>query len=206
MKKIFNLALTIFLAQLLISCGNFNNDKEENLSLESDFDEVKINNEYKIMIPDYMSETTSLNDEASLQFQNIFKEAYIIVIDESKEEFISIFKELDSYNSDSSAVKNYRDVQLQSLHQGINITKQSAPESTKIGGLDAEVVEIEGNVTGVNYKIYYYITFLEGKEKMYMAMAWTLDDRKKKYKPTFKQAVQSFRLLKEQGIVRGTNL
>ncbi|MDN5203688.1 hypothetical protein QQ008_20025 [Fulvivirgaceae bacterium BMA10] len=195
MKNTPKLILIICIGQLLVSCFDFNNNKDENLSIDKDFVPIKINNEYGIKIPSYMKKTNDLNDEASLQFQNVFKEAYIVIIDESKKEFVDTFKEIGEYNDSISVAKNYRDIQLQFLHEGIDISMQSEPKSKRIHGLDAELVEIDGRVDGIFYDISYFLTFIEGEEKVYMVMAWTLKKRKEKYKKTFEKAVGSFRLL-----------
>ncbi len=41
---------------------------------------------FRMNIPDYMVKTFDLNDAASLQYQNTQKEAYVIVIEDSKEQ------------------------------------------------------------------------------------------------------------------------
>jgi hypothetical protein len=195
MKNTFKLILIIFTGQLLTSCSDLDKDKQENLSIESDFMPIEINDEYKISVPKYMKKANGLNDEASLQYQNIYKETYVVIIDESKEELVSTFQELGEYNDSISVVKNYRDIQLQLLSENINISMKSDPKSAQINGLDAEFVEIDGQVEGVNFEIAYFLTFIEGKEKVYMVMVWTLKEKKEKYKITFEQIAKSFKLL-----------
>src|ERR1700746_3008317 len=51
---------------------------------ETVFTEVKVNNSYSILIPDYIQPCTDLHKDASLQYQNTEKEIYAIVIDEKK--------------------------------------------------------------------------------------------------------------------------
>ncbi len=59
-----------------------------------------------------MKQTNDLNEEASLQYNNLFKENYIIEIDESKEEFISAMDEAEINDPSYSVVENYRNIQL----------------------------------------------------------------------------------------------
>jgi len=39
------------------------------------------------------------------------------------------------------------------------------------------------------------LTFIDGGEKVYMVMGWTLKERKKEHKKTFKTIAESFRLI-----------
>jgi len=195
MKNLKKIALFVLLATMLNSCFDMN-QSEEGLSIEKDFNIVKINNEYKIGIPKYMKEAIDLNDDASLQYQNIFKETYIVIIDEPKDEFISVFEDLGEYDSTISAVKNYRDVQTRFINETLIVSSKSEPRSIKIDGLDAEMVELEGTMENIG--IFYNLTFVEGDENLYMIMAWTLKDRKDKYKETFEMAIKSFGLLNNE--------
>lgn len=196
MKHLPKLTLILFIGLLLTSCSDsLNNTIEEIVAIEDDFMPIEINDEYVINIPKHMKVANDLNDDAALQYQNIFKETYLIVIGESKEVFVSEFKELGEYNDSLSVVENYRDIQLQFLSEGMDINMQSEAKSLKINGLDAEMIEIDAQVEGIVYGISYFLTFIEGEENIYMIMAWTLEDKKEKYKPEFEKSMQSFQLL-----------
>jgi hypothetical protein len=187
------LLLCLFGAFLFVSCGNLLK-KEEKLD-EAELVSVKINDEYSVKIPDYMKKAESLNDEASLQYQNVFKETYVIVIDEPKQEFVDTFEQLGEYDSTKSPIENYQIVQMKNLVEGIDISKQTDPKNFKIHGLNAIHIQIDGSVEDVNDEIAYFLTFIEGKEKCYMMMAWTLKSRKEKYSNTFDTIAKSFRQL-----------
>lgn len=185
--------LILFIGLIQSAC-NLSNKKEE-LSLDKDFKFIKVNNDYGIHVPDYMKETKDLNNDASLQYANVFKETYVIVIDESKDEFIDTFTELEEYDTTISPVKNYRDVQLKMLIEGMDVKYKSDPMALSVNGLNAETVELDAQVEGIKYDIGYFITFIEGTENLYMIMEWTLQNRKEKYRTTFDQIARSFRLL-----------
>ncbi|MGB5818895.1 MAG: hypothetical protein WBG90_05375 [Saonia sp.] len=195
MKHLSKLALVFCYPLVFTSCLGLLKDKEENLSVAEDFNTIKVDDHYSIALPKYMKEAKDLNDDASLQYQNIFKEAYIVIIDEPKQDVIEIFKELEEWNDSKSVVENYRDIQLQFLAEGIAIDNQSESRSLKINGMDAEIVEIDGNAADVIYDIAYTLGFVEGKENVYMIMAWTLKDKRKKFKKTYDLAIRSFELL-----------
>lgn len=200
MKKNLALIFAIAIGPIFTSCinGDSGNPTSENVKEaqeEISFNPVSINNEYEVSVPDYMTPAKDLNAEASLQYQNIYKETYVIIIDESKEDFVNAFQELGEYDNSMSTIENYRKTQLLFLMEGINLKKQTKPKSLTINGLDAEYVELDGIPEGLDLDIAYFFTFIEGQDKLYMVMAWTLGDRKMKYKSMFEQLSQSFKLL-----------
>ena len=90
MKKIISSLIVVL---FLCSCDQFSNEPKV----------IPINNQYTLTVPSYMSKNESLHDEASLQYANLFKEFYVIVIDEPKTEFSSALIDnllTDSYNDD----------------------------------------------------------------------------------------------------------
>ncbi|PWL38544.1 hypothetical protein DKG77_09790 [Flagellimonas aquimarina] len=195
MKKLFAILLLTILGFSLTSCIDFKVKEKEGTSDIANFNQVEINDEYQVSLPKYMRKTSDLNDDASLQYQNVFKETYVIVIDESKDEFVEIFKDLDEYNDNYSIAENYRDVQLQLFAESMNIEKETTPVSLDINGLDAQMVEIDGKVEGIEDKICYFLSFIEGDKKVYMVMAWTMVSRKNTYRADFENITKSFALI-----------
>lgn len=192
---IFSLVLS------LAACGGMNKKDGDSTAAKaetgadmSSFQEANINNEYSMMLPDYLTKASNLNDDASLQYQNIFKETYIVVIDESKQEFIDTFKELGTYDDKKSPLVNYREAQINFFKEtATSMNPGSEPKPVKINGLDAEMMDFEAKVEGVESDIYYCVSFIEGKDKLYWVMAWTMPSSKDKYKPDFEAAMKSFR-------------
>lgn len=194
MRKTIQLTTSIFLVlTLMTSC-----DLDSLQTKKRGTSNIEINDTYGMKIPNYMDESFDLNDEASLQYENTIKETYVVVIDESKQEFVDVFIELEEYDESISVVQNYRDIQLEFLTEGIEILHQSKPKSIKIKGLNAEIVEIDGAVEGVEVDISYFLTFVEGRENLYMIMAWTLKDMKEKHRADLEKIGKSFYLLKKE--------
>jgi hypothetical protein len=152
---------------------------------------INVNDEYAVSVPEYMKEMKSLHDEASFQYANIFKETYIIVLDESKDEFISTFKEIEIYNDSLTPLENYSDFQIQSFKESINAINVKKLES-RIKKMPSEVYEFKGEVEGLD--IAYFVSFIEADTKMYMMMSWTMEGRYNKYKETFKLTHSTFKL------------
>lgn len=170
--------------------------------LDNDFDFVEVG-EYSTWVPDYMNSTTMLNDDASLQYQNLFKETYALVIDESKQEYIDIYRELDMYDESISALRNYTETQISFISEDVIVYNQTGPDAKQINGIDAEVVEITGKVGDVD--VTYLIGFLEGQEKMYMIMTWTLPERYDKYKSDLETIINEFKLNETGSTSEGTS-
>jgi hypothetical protein len=130
-----------------------------------------------------MTELKSLHDDASLQYANLFKETYIVFIDEGKEEFITTFKELEIYNDSLSPLGNYADFQLKSFKESIGALEIKIIESN-IKKLPSEFHQFNGLVEGID--IAYVVSFIEADKKMYIIMSWTMKNRYSRYKETFK--------------------
>ena len=191
--KLFTLICCIALTSCM---GAFDNDKEEVLDFEKDFEWVRVNNEYEIKLPDYMNETDYLNEDASLQYQNIFKETYIVVIDEPADDFEMTFRDIDMYDESLTLLQNYRDIQMQYFEEELEDYRKIDQHTISINGMDAEVVEADGSIDGVG--IAYTNVYVHGRNKIYMILAWTLKERRNKFKNTFDKAIKSFRLSKSR--------
>lgn len=151
--------------------------------------------DYMMDIPQHMKSTRELNDEASLQYQDPAAELYIIVIDESKSEFIKTFKEIGDYNDSFSVVSNYSRVQLNSMIEKLRVTEGPFIEKGRvIHGMDAEVDDFKAYAEGIDESIYYKFAFIEGDKNMYMVMTWTLASRKKTHLPEMNGMIYSFRM------------
>jgi hypothetical protein len=188
--------LTLGAALSLSSCF-LNPNKEEKKSGKVDLQIISINKEYSMGIPTYMTKASELHDEASLQYQNIFKETYVIVLDESKQEFIDTYTELSTYDTSRSVIANYADTQVQLTSSNVEVISKTDIKKVKINGLNAAITEIDAHVEGVKPAISYFFTYIEGEKNLYMIMAWTLQDKKETHRADFDQMVRTFRILKK---------
>ena len=82
-KKNFYFSFTFI---LLISCLN-----------KPGLKEVKVNDKYILSVPDYLTPCADLNQQASLQLQNLDEDFYLIVIDEEKPVTHKNLYSLESY-------------------------------------------------------------------------------------------------------------
>ncbi len=200
MRKIFIPAVAIIaLASFTISgCSSKPKTDEDRTTMQADesFQEVKINGLYSMKLPEYMTAGDDLNDEASLQYQNIYKEVYVIVIDEPKQDFIDVFMELGDYDSTKSACDNYADAQMESIEGNMEtVTSKSTMRKTKLNGNDARVVDVTGTQAGITDAMGFTVAFVEGKENLYMIMTWTFEKSKDKYQDDMDMMINSFKEL-----------
>ncbi|WP_421802504.1 hypothetical protein [Flagellimonas sp.] len=179
----------------ITSCIDSKNKKDDSSLGPETFYTVSINQDYKLSIPKFMTGTTGLNEEASLQYQSLLKEAYLLVIDEPKAGFEEVYRDLNQYDDDLSIMQNYRDARIKILSRTTEINRKTKPEFLKINGLDAETMELDANIEGVANEISYFLTFIEGDDRVYMIMAWTLKNKKIEHKKTFKTIAESFELV-----------
>src|SRR5688572_26412269 len=124
MKHTFTKISICALSVILSSCV-LNLFKDEKKEAKTELETVTVEGNYSMGVPKFMTQAKSLNDEASLQYQNIFKETYVIVIDENKQEFIDAYQELESYDSSTSVIANYADTQVQLTTSAMNVLTKS---------------------------------------------------------------------------------
>jgi hypothetical protein len=192
-------AIIALISFTISGCSSKPKTDEDRNALQPDdsFQEVKItgdNSTYSMRLPDYLTEGNDLNDEASLQYQNIYKEVYVIVIDEPKQDFIDVFMELGDYDSTKSACDNYTEAQMESIEGNMEaVTSKSTMRKMKINGNEARVVDVTGTQAGITDAMGFTVGFVEGKESLYMIMTWTFEKDKAKYQDDMDMMINSFK-------------
>ncbi len=176
MKKIIPLLIVVL---FFGSCNQFNNEPKV----------ITVDNKYTLTVPSYLSENKSLNEEASLQYANLFKELYVIVIDEVKSDFnLALTENLltDSYSPD---VDGYANLLLDNFALSIEDFSASSIDKTTINSMNARIATIEGSVDGID--VFYTLAAVEGKNNFYQLLTWTLGDKKEDYKNKMQGIVRS---------------
>jgi hypothetical protein len=191
MKKIFLLGFSFMVFNSCIELPEKSNNSSDSIS-GIDFKTISVEKLYQLDVPKYMKEMPSLHPEASLEYANIYKEAYVIVIHEDKEEFIDVFTEIDEYDTNLSVVENYKEVQKKLFAESIASIKTEDYELTNINGHNARQIKVFGKVDGLD--VSYVVAFIEGDENIYMIMNWTIDNRFKRFKDTFEYINSTFKI------------
>lgn len=151
---------------------------------------------YSVLIPEYMTATTELNAEAGTQFMNASREAYMIIIDEPKDEFIAAFKEAGEYVEEESVLSNYAVVQRGSFDGVIaKPTRNTDITYTNSNGLSIGQSILEGPSVEIPYGIHYHFAYVEGKSSLYFVVCWTLMDKIDENAPDFENIIATFKEL-----------
>lgn len=196
MKKLKEIFLCLGIVVLFTSCDLVGNkNKDEELS-SIDFNKININDQYSVLLPKYLKKTNDLNEDASLQYQNLARETYIIIIDESKEEFINSFKETEIYIDSLTPLENYSEYLNGYLYDALNSTSYDSGFTDRtINKWPAKIKTVQGEYYELDFEIIYWLAFIETDEKMYYIMCWTLPDRRMKYEKTFEKVINSFKTM-----------
>lgn len=192
MRKIFGilLLLTIFSCKdIARSIINNTSDKSDSL-LEKDFNKIKINDSFDISVPKYMKKMDNLNEDASLQYANLYKEAYVVVTVEDKNVFKKTFKSYKEYDTIKSLIDNYKEVRVKMFKEIMKVDKIEHYSLQDINGYNARQFKIEGTIDNVD--IFYLMAVVETDEDLYLVMNWTLLDRSKRFENTFETMTTSF--------------
>ena len=192
LKKV--IVSSVLMVMLFVSCNGIGESGPEVLT-EKDYRTQTVVGMYQIDLPKYMKKATDLNVDASLQYQNIFKETYIAIIDENKKEYVDVFKELEEYDDSKSVAANYREIQMDYFLEEMTVLRRMDPKQVTINSMDAEQVEFIGRVPDVDFDIFYLMTFIEGTDNVYMMMEWTLSEKENTYKDTFYHSASTFKEL-----------
>ena len=185
MKKWMYFALIV----LFVACKN---DSSKSSVDTSEFRSHVSNEHFKVLTPDFMKQGRGLNPDASLQLENREKETYLAVIEEAKSDVERNLKMSGVYNDDLSAVGNYLNVQLNGFTNGLTVVEKSDPKTLEINGMPAFQVELVAKPQSVSTEIFYLLTFLEGKERLYMCLQWTLAGKRAEFNEIFYAVAQSF--------------
>ena len=154
---------------------------------------MNVENRYTLDLPSFMSETTDLNTDASLEYQNMFRELYVIVIDEPKDEMHKAIIESELQDYYPMNIEGYSDLVLPAFKEGIVRMEQTEVIDTTINNMDAKLTTISGIVEGID--AYYCLGNYEGKDTYYQVITWTLGDRKNTHQEAMDRILHSLKEL-----------
>lgn len=164
----------------------------------TEFKTVRVKGKYDIQIPQSMTRTRDLNDEADLQYQNVFTNMYTIVLDEAIGPAAQNIKLEDYYNDTAGFAQNYLSFQLEYVEADLTGVTTNIYPTTKIHGLPAVSASVTGFFSDADEDLTYYLTVIEGRKNVFLVMSWTLGSSKEAHVPIFKKIAESFRLLKKK--------
>lgn len=131
---------------------------------------------YSIEIPNYMAKTYDLNDVASAQYKNTLKEAYTIVIEDSKDELKSLsMLFIDSKDFLENFIKDYQ----------IDAKDRTISEITEFKSNENQHAQVEMTWNDDAGKYYMLITSVETETHFFKILCWTLLEYKDKLRNDF---------------------
>jgi hypothetical protein len=155
---------------------------------------IEINNDFSLELPDFLSETDSLNPNASLQYQNLDKELFVIVIEEDRKEFTRKIIENNAEEVYPPNLKGYTDIINHSIGETITISARTEIEDLEIKGLPAKTFTIQGQTID-KIAVYYSFTVVKGTDNYYQIAQWTAKSHKALFESQMVEIAKSFKQL-----------
>lgn len=151
---------------------------------------ITVKDLYTIELSNSFEETKNLNEDASLQYQDIARQLFVIVIDEPKDSVISVLTKNKLCNTYPTGLKGYSNLIIAGINPSLSIDSIPVFNETIINGLTARQTSFEGK-SGEN-KIFWYLTFLEGKNSFYQVMVSTIAENHNILEKEMQQITNSF--------------
>ncbi|WMI68184.1 hypothetical protein [Mangrovimonas sp. YM274] len=153
-----------------------------------------VENKYSVLIPEYLTKTTGLNQYTDFEYENIKKDFYIIIMDESKDGF---YKSVERKKYDVTPnINGYYEVIKNHFKNETNLKEFKV--SDEIFELDKAEKKITFTMTGIdvtdNYPIYYRYSIIESKTRYYQIMSWTNQTNASKMIVDMNKIINSFRI------------
>jgi len=168
MSKLINYIFSTVLALLLISSCNY----------EEGFKEITVDNDYTVSIPHYLKKTDRLSPTGDFQYENKFRNFYVICVDEVK---------------NNESLENYTGKLLHTFEDRLDDYEVKKDTINNINGLPVKYYELKGSMTGKS--LYYILVTIEGPDKFYQLCIWTTNKKKDQHLADFSTIAGSFKLL-----------
>jgi len=183
MKKI----LLILISIVIISCSN---DSTELIWLTID------NNQYTIELDGDMNpmRKQDMNEDANLQYANLFREKYIMVISEGSYSMDNIWNNVDSLNAYGfDTTISPSEIWANLIIEGLSTNFQSEINVSEclINGASAKKAHVDGKFDGQDIS---WTSFLiKGQHDFFQICVWTTLDNKLEYLPQLEKMAQTFK-------------
>ncbi len=140
--------------------------------------------DYKIMVPSYLEQTSELHKQATIQYKNERKEFYTILIPDNKDSLlhnISLLPQMAfSFPNSRPLIESYFAFVKKRLKENKNFALFDTA-STFIHNMKAVTASVTLTLENKT-DIFYRIAVVEGKKNIYQLYTWTL--------PTYKETCQ----------------
>ena len=159
---------------------------------------IVVQNKYSIDVPSYLSPTTKLSEDASLQYRSKTLDVTLQVVDEPTSECIAavedVRKEHPDFGEDQSLLDNIARMALISMFD-IDKTEIVNCAETKINGMNAVMLNAFQKRTFLTDAIYGSFAVIEGKETLYKVIILAGGTSIKKLSDKLETVIYSFKEL-----------
>jgi hypothetical protein len=195
MKKLASLLLVA----IIFSACNLSNIKDaiNESSVENvKYKRVSYKAQFSLMVPEFTTAVTNLHEDASIQYSNLMKEFYVIVIKESKQKLENVIQGnqpmLKYFPGGKVNVGTYFNFVTKGLQERGERMDLSDTVKMKVNNLEASVVSATG-LLNHKLRIFYRVGVLEGEKDVYQVFTWTMDKYRHKYQPVMDSIVRSMK-------------
>jgi hypothetical protein len=178
-----------FFFSLLVILGSCTppSDKKENAEWK-----VVNSRNFSIRLPGYLKKGTNLHDDAVVQYQNVIKELYFIVIEESADVFNATIEDSDLQDDYTQDIEGYARLVGDRFSENVDeVYKKTELKPITIEGKEGRYFEANAKVGDVD--IHYHYGFVRGDTTYYQVLSWTLMGKESKYNDTMLHILQSFK-------------
>jgi hypothetical protein len=151
---------------------------------EFTYDRIAVGDRYSLSVPSFLEVTYDINPDASLQYQNIWKDFFVMVIDESKANLNNQSSELAI-----SSFTEYFNFHYGAIENALAVLEKPVFRDTTINAMPSKTVKLTGRVDGV--EIFYYMVFAEGENRYYQVVAFSGASKKGEYEDIMGQIIFS---------------
>ena len=159
---------------------------------------VAVENKYSIEVPSFLSPTTKLSEDASLQYYSKALDVSFMVIDEPKSEFLEslgeVRKEVHGFGEGLSMLDKMASIVLGNMFDMDKVEIVDRTE-TKINGLNAITFSAFQKRTFFKDALYGSFGFVEGKETLYQIVILSGGTSIIKLGEKLEQSIKSFKEL-----------
>lgn len=139
---------------------------------------------YTLDVPNYMVKTYELNDVASLQYMNAGKEAYVVVIEDSKDQ-------LQSAGLKYVNAKDFLEFFLKDYNK--DASDRKIGKISEFTSNDNSIAQAEFTWKDDKASYFMITTAVESKSHFYKILTWTIADNKDSLKPDFMAIAKSLK-------------
>ena len=172
--------------------------KQNQAQSNDSFQNVVVKNKYSINVPSFLSPTTKLSEDASLQYWNKTLDIAFQVVDEPKDDFVESIDELNSELPDFGKGDSLLDkLATVSLCNMFDMDKVEIGNylDTKINGLNAITLNAFQKRTFLKDALYGSFAYIEGKNDLYQILIISGGTSIRKLADKLEESISSFKEL-----------